>query len=68
MKNCSNNPIFFGVILADGSCDGIFCDSNAFCKEISVGSQRLCLCNAGFIGNGTHCSGKCKAIVKTILS
>ena len=26
----------------------------------------MCLCNAGFIGNGTHCSGKCKAIVKTI--
>lgn len=40
----------------DGSCDGVVCDPNAFCKESSSSDQRECSCNKGWKGNGTHCS------------
>lgn len=58
--NCDMFTDFVFTISADGSCDGVICDSNAFCRNTSVYDQRQCWCNKGWRGNGTHCSGRLK--------
>ena len=47
------------IFLADGTCDGIVCDSNSVCVPRASGSrERKCVCKVGWTGDGQNCTGK----------
>ena len=55
-------PHYIVSLVADGSCDGVYCDSNADCKE-SSDFPRQCICRIGWRGNGTICEGEFKELM-----
>ena len=44
--------------LADGSCEGVFCDPNADCRRVLPEGVKQCKCREGWQGDGRNCSGK----------
>ena len=44
------------ILLDIDECDEMPCDSNAACANAGGGFE--CICNKGYTGNGTICSGK----------
>ena len=48
------------MLSADGSCERVFCDSNAECLRTLPEGRRQCKCRDGWQGDGRTCSGKTK--------
>ena len=44
--------------LADGSCEGVFCDPNADCRRVLPEGVKQCKCREGWQGDGRNCSGE----------
>lgn len=55
-------PHYIVSLVADGSCDGVYCDSNADCEE-SSDFPRQCICRIRWRGNGTTCEGEFKELM-----
>lgn len=50
--------LFFFLNLADGSCEGVFCDPNADCRRVLPVGGKQCKCREGWQGDGRNCSGE----------
>ena len=53
----STKYLSFRFFSSGNECDRsqIVCDTEASCMETSDGFD--CICNEGYVGNGTHCEG-----------
>ena len=47
----------FALFVADGTCEGVTCSSNAQCLYTEDNSRK-CVCNSGYDGDGESCSRK----------
>ena len=48
----------FPIVTADGTCEGVTCDSNAECIRELPERRRQCVCKDGWQGDGRACSGR----------